>query len=200
MPGFRNSKKSRYLAAFEKAALAVQAGNQAIIRPETQDDYRTITNYWYDWRRIYYGVGIKSPDPAVRAKAYVVMNSQIKVDTDAKGRVLLRIMPQITPPDTVVEEVIRERPAVQAFSTLHGDSAPVAARAEEDRFLVHTKPWQDWFKARMPLEGMLRCLDLIPRDKRANPDLPSIDDLPDPASAEAEGWRTMFLAKGVSST
>lgn len=192
----RNTKKSRYHAIFSQAAKVISEGSRAIIRPEstTGTDIRTICNYWYEWRKIYYGVGIKSQDPEVRRKATTVLDAYISVDTDNNGRVILVIEPRITPAlQHTIEQVVQPTEPVPILSTGSGHSAPSAPASEADYFLTHTKPWQDWFKAQgHGPEAVFRCLDLIPRDMRANPDLAALDDLPEPNSAAGEAWKQKF--------
>lgn len=193
----RNTKKSRYMAAFSQAAHALGKGSRALVRHESQTDYRTIINYWYDWRKIYHGVNVKSPDPEVRRLADVVLNSVVRIDTDDQGRIVLVIAPRITPGPQIVtsEHVIQGPEPLVGISTGHGTSAAPAAAGEADYYMIHTKPWQDWFKAEGPgdhLSWMFKCLDSIPREMRGNPDLASIDDLPPFNSPEGQAFRGRF--------
>ena len=184
MPGPRNSKKSRYNAIFAHVAHTLVGGARAVVRPETARDYRTICNYWYEWRKIFYGQGIKSADPETRRRSAIILDAAIKIDTDDFGRVVLVIEPYITPQvQHLIEQVIRPEP--EAYATGTGTSAPSATQSQASHYMEHTKPWQDWFRDLGPLDRMLRCLDTLPREMRANPDLATLDDLPLPASPEA---------------
>lgn len=196
MPPNRGSKRQRYGAIFAQAALELAAGKKVAVRPESQTDYRTIMNYWYDWRKVHHGVGCKSADAETRRVADVVLNSTVSVDTDANGRVLLSLRPRITPKADLTEQLVQaidpEAGTTMAFSTHHGASAPAAEAPIADHYMEHTKPWQDWFKTWTDMSGMLHCLDSIPRELRANPDLAALDDLPLPDSPEGLAWKARF--------
>lgn len=188
----RNSKRLRYEAIFGQAAELLAAGEEVFLRPESEADYRTALNYWYQWRKIHWGTLCKSGDPALRDKAARVLDSKVALDTDNKGRLILRLRPSITPQTGPSVERVVPVGIAAALSTGHGGSVPSAGQATANRYTTHTEPWQAWFETLGGFDLMLEALTVIPREARRDPDLPSIDDLPDPNGSEATAWQGRF--------
>lgn len=210
MTTWRNSKRRRYEATFSKVAHLLGLGHSVHVRPEENDgsDIRTLINYWYQWRRLYFGIHCKSADDEVRRVAAVVVAAEAGFDTDDDGRPVVRIRSFITPPKprlgaanprpehttapdvAPVEELPTDPPEI--VNSGHGSSIPTAPLAETDYYTAHTRPWQDWFKSITDTEGLFRCLDSIPPDMRGNSDFGTIDDLPAPDGPEGAAWKARF--------
>ena len=189
---FHLTKRGRYNAIFETAALELVKGKKVFVRPEGANDWRTIQVYWYDFRKVYHGQYCKSPDPETRRRADVILNTGMTLDTDKDGGIVLRLETRITPGASIAGMALVEEATVKAIA-LSTPNTPQALDGQATaHFEGHTQPWKAWFLSWTDFDGMFTCLNIIPREMRANPDLASLEDLPAPDSAEGAAWKQRF--------